>query len=94
MGLKNVFVICTRNEKFQPDEKFSTIISRAYASLDTFYTHTRQLCATKGCLLAMKGIYPEVEIAKMVQQQVHLDSVPLQIPQLEAQRHLIIMHPN
>ena len=93
LALKNALAICTRTEKFHPDEKFSTIISRAYANLHTFYTQTARLCMTDGCLLAMKGTYPEAEIAQMVQQQVHLDSFPLQIPQLEAQRHLIVIHP-
>ncbi len=94
LALENALAICTRTEKFHPDEKFSTIISRAYASLHTFYTQTARLCMTEGCLLAMKGTYPEAEIAQMVQQQLHLDSFPLHIPQLEAQRHLIVMHPD
>lgn len=98
LEITNVETVCTRIEKFNPPLKkgrggFSTIISRAYTNLHRFYTQTARLCMTNGCLLAMKGVFPKTEIAEMVQLPVHLESVPLQIPQLSAQRHLIIMYP-
>jgi len=94
LELKNAIAICSRVEKFQPNEKFNTVISRAYASLPLFYTQTAPLCAIDGCLLAMKGTYPETEIAQMSSSPIHFDSFPLQVPQLEAQRHLIVMRPH
>jgi 16S rRNA (guanine527-N7)-methyltransferase len=76
------------------DNKFGTIISRAYTDLHRFYKQTARLCATGGSLLAMKGTYPETEIAKMAKIPVHLECIPLQVPQLSAQRHLIVMRPS
>jgi len=92
LELKNAFAINTRTEQFNPEYKF-TVISRAYASLSLFYREAARLCALEGCLLAMKGVYPEKEIAKMAQLPVHLESFRLQIPQLQAERHLIVMRP-
>ncbi len=91
LQIENVEVVCTRIEAFNPPFEFSTMISRAYASLHNFYMQTKRLCAVDGCLLAMKGVYPETEIAQMVDLPVHLECFPLQIPQLQAQRHLIVI---
>ena len=76
------------------ENQFGTIISRAYTDLHRFYMQTARLCATSGSLLAMKGTYPETEIAKMAKMPVHLECIPLQVPQLSAQRHLIVMRPD
>ncbi len=89
LKITNAEVVCTRLEKFKPSYQFSSIISRAYSNLYNFYTQSAHLCATKGCLLAMKGIYPEQEIAKI--SGVKIKTIKLKIPQLQAQRHLIIM---
>jgi len=91
LKITNAEVVCTRLEAFKPADKFSFIISRAYSNLQNFYTQSAHLCDTKGCLLAMKGVYPEQEIAQI--SGLQLEIVALEIPQLQAQRHLIIMHP-
>jgi 16S rRNA (guanine527-N7)-methyltransferase len=100
LEIKNVEAVCTRVETFNPtleksgdDIKFNTIISRAYASLHLFHQQTARLCAIDGHLLAMKGVCSEEEIAEMTQLPVRLESFPLNIPQLQAQRNLIVMHP-
>jgi 16S rRNA (guanine527-N7)-methyltransferase len=91
LEITNAEVICTRLEKFKPPYKFNSIISRAYSRLNNFYTQSVHLCATNGCLLAMKGIYPHEEIAEL--SELQLEFVALEIPQLQAQRNLIIIHP-
>ncbi len=91
LKINNAEVVCTRLEKFQPSYKFSCIISRAYSNLQQFYTQSVHLCASKGCLLAMKGVYPDTEIAQV--SGVKIETIALKIPQLAAQRHLIIMRP-
>jgi 16S rRNA (guanine527-N7)-methyltransferase len=89
LEIKNALAECTRIELFNPQSKFSTVISRAYTTLHRFYTQTARLCT--GSLLAMKGVYPEAEMAQMARLPVHLETFPLQVPQLAAQRHLIVM---
>jgi len=59
------------------------VISRAFADLSDFLTKCRHLVAPGGWLAAMKGAVPAV-----------LDggckAVALQVPQLDAQRHLVL----
>lgn len=93
LGINNAEIVKTRIEDYQPTTRFTTIISRAYSSLPNFYHHTARLCATGGCLLAMKGTYPEMELSEMLGLPVHIEILPLQVPQLAAQRHLVVMRP-
>ena len=93
LNLENVETVCTRIETFQSPNKFTSIISRAYKKLNAFYTQTARLCATEGGLFAMKGTYPTAELAELAHLPIHLQSLLLQVPQLSAQRHLIIMRP-
>ncbi|OQW94554.1 MAG: 16S rRNA (guanine(527)-N(7))-methyltransferase RsmG [Beggiatoa sp. IS2] len=89
LGITNVQVECIRIELFKPSIIFSTLITRAFSSLRDFYGQTRHLHTPESQLLAMKGIYPQTEIAEIVDLPVKITSLPLQIPQLSAQRHLI-----
>jgi 16S rRNA (guanine527-N7)-methyltransferase len=106
LQLKNAEAVCSRIEAFDGsrlkklfdkpnrNNQFGTIISRAYTDLYHFYRQTARLCATGGSLFAMKGTYPKTEIANIAKMPMDLECIPLQVPQLSAQRHLIIMRPN
>lgn len=89
LGLDNLQVVCSRVEAFQPEQKFGQIISRAFSDLAEFVRLTSHLLADQGRWLAMKGVYPYDEIAQL--QDVAVDVVPLTVPGLEAQRHLVFM---
>jgi 16S rRNA (guanine527-N7)-methyltransferase len=93
LNLTNVHLEHTRIEDFEPSCPFSTIISRAYSSLHDFFAQTEELCEPHGQILAMKGLYPEHEIAELMHLPVRLETIVLQVPQLSAQRHLIVMRP-
>ncbi|KHD08227.1 hypothetical protein PN36_19405 [Candidatus Thiomargarita nelsonii] len=94
LDIKNAVAECTRIEAYHPTDKYNTIISRAYTSLLRFYTQTARLCTIDGGLLAMKGVYPETEIAEMAGLPVHLETFSLELPKNAAQRHLIVMQIN
>lgn len=89
LGLDNLQVICGRVEEYQPDAKFGTIISRAFSDLGEFLRLSRHLLVEDGVWLAMKGVHPYDELAQL--QGVTSEVLPLQVPGLEAQRHLVIM---
>lgn len=96
LKIQNALAVRSRIEKFNPsqekiDEKFDTIISRAYSDIYCFYQQTLPFCATGGCILAMKGIYPATEITQMADLPISMENFSLQIPQLQAQRHLIVI---
>lgn len=92
LGLHNVTACCARLENYQPEQLFDSIVSRAFAELRTFYELTHQWCAPNGILLAMKGTYPQAELQTLA--HVAITVQPLTVPQLDAQRHVIILNPH
>jgi 16S rRNA (guanine527-N7)-methyltransferase len=93
LKINNVQAVCIRVEAFNHPSGFNTVITRAYANLHHFYTTAKHLVTQGGYLLAMKGVYPRAEIAQMAPVSVPLKCLPLQVPQLSAQRHLVLMGP-
>lgn len=89
LKLDNVEVITDRVEAFQPAEKFDRITSRAFAELAEFVKLTRHLLAPDGQYLAMKGVYPYEEIALLPEGFAVAEVVPLTVPGLDGERHLV-----
>ncbi|MEK7261080.1 MAG: 16S rRNA (guanine(527)-N(7))-methyltransferase RsmG, partial [Pseudomonadota bacterium] len=92
LGLANVSVVQARAEKFQPAEKFATLLARAFASIPDMLAATRHLCAPGGRWLAMKGVFPQEELAA-IPAEFTAQARPLRIPGLEAARHVVIIEP-
>lgn len=90
LGLKNVIVHHARVEKLQL-EPFPLITSRAFAELADFVSLTMHLLADGGHWLAMKGVYPSEEIARLPAGVKVAESIPLTLPGMDAERHLIVI---
>ena len=89
LGLENVRPVQERLEACSVDSGFDEIISRAFASLETFAVAARSLAPAR--LLAMKGRYPEAELEELPA-WVQVNSVEkLRVPGLQEERHLVIM---
>lgn len=81
-----------RVEQWQPAQLFPAIISRAFSELSDFIELTRHLLAPGGRWLAMKGVYPSDEIARLPQDVRLVESIPLRLPgAADVQRHLIVL---
>jgi 16S rRNA (guanine527-N7)-methyltransferase len=93
LSLKNVEVVCSRIEKYQPEHSFSTIVSRAFGSLADFYTCSHHLLAPGGSLLAMKGPDPEDEISTLSTEKVTTTIIPLSVSGVTAGRTLVQIVP-
>jgi len=93
LNLKNVGVICSRIENYQAEQRFSTIVSRAFGSLDDFYACSHHLLAPGGSLLAMKGPDPEDEISVLSVEDVSTKIIPLSVPGVTAARTLVQIVP-
>ena len=94
LGLHNAAVVCARVEAYQATTPFDIVTSRAFAELGDFVTGARHLVASHGKMIAMKGVYPHDEIARLAQ----LPDAPrvaevivLEVPQIEGKRHLVVM---
>jgi len=91
LALANVAVVAMRAEDYAPEAPFDVGISRAFADLTQFAAAARHLIRPGGRLLAMKGVYPREEL-KALPPAFRVVAVPaLDVPGLEAERHLVIM---
>jgi len=91
LGLKNVTVRCERVEQWRPQQPFDLVVSRAFAELSDFVTQARHLVAPGGRMLAMKGVYPFEEIARIPATHRVAQVIELAVPSLDAKRHLVSM---
>jgi len=91
LGLANVKVVVGRVEDYRPAPALDAAISRAFADLAGFVEASRQLVGEGGCLLAMKGVYPDEELTQLPP-DVEVESViELAVPGVNAARHLVRM---
>ncbi|NVK02426.1 MAG: 16S rRNA (guanine(527)-N(7))-methyltransferase RsmG [Oceanospirillaceae bacterium] len=90
LGLTNLEVIHGRVEALE-NRQFSQVISRAFASIIDMVTLSQGLLAEKGVFLAMKGRYPDAELAELPLQFRLQQSYALHIPGLEEERHLLVL---
>jgi len=93
LKLGNVQVVTDRAENWHPAEGFDVVISRAFADLPGFVEAGRHLCRSGGVLAAMKGIYPDEELAQLTLAARLERVVPLEVPGLPAARHLVLLRP-
>ena len=91
LRLANANVVTERVEKYHPTQGFDVVISRAFAELKDFVNGAGHLCAWNGRMLAMKGAHPFDEIARLPSAFVVEEVIPLQVPQVDGQRHLVVI---
>lgn len=77
LELKNVEIIQSRVEQYQPPFLFNTIVSRAFSDIQQMLHWTRHLIHPQGIWLAMKGRQPMSEISAIKESScIHTYSVP------------------
>lgn len=86
LKLKNVSVLHSRVEDYQPELGFDTVTMRAFASLPDIMKLTAHLLSANGVLLAMKGQIPEAELAEIDAQTT---LIKINVPEVEAERCLV-----
>ncbi len=91
LELPNVAVVCARAESWQPAERYDWAVSRAFSDLVRFVQSAAHLVLPSGVLAAMKGVYPETEIAALPSSYKIREVVRLHVPGLDAERHLVLM---
>jgi len=71
--------------------QYDQISARAFSELAVFVRLTRHLLAPGGRWLAMKGLRPDNEVGALPADIAVEAIVPLTVPGLDAERHLIIL---
>jgi 16S rRNA (guanine527-N7)-methyltransferase len=91
LALDNIEVVCERVEGWKPQERFDAVVSRAFSDLADFVEQAQHLVAPHGALIAMKGVHPFDEIARVPATHRVARVLEIQVPSLEAKRHLVFM---
>lgn len=91
LGLPNVSVVQSRVEDYQAPDRFDSVITRAFAAVADVIATTGRLCAPQGQLLLMKGTYPITELEALPNSYTLRDAIRLQVPGLDAERHLLVI---
>ena len=91
LALPNISVHCGRVEQYHSSFGFAAITSRAFSELADFVGLTGHLLAPDGSWLAMKGVWPHEEIARLPAEVLVQAVHRLQVPGVEGERHLVVM---
>jgi 16S rRNA (guanine527-N7)-methyltransferase len=89
LGLARVTAQHARIEKLAG--RYPCIVARAFAGLADFVALTEHLLMPGGRWLAMKGQRPDAELATLPENIAVIDVIPLAVPELAAERHLILL---
>lgn len=89
LGLDNVEVVNSRAEAWKAPRPFDTVVCRALGKLHEFIRFAGHLCARDGRMLAMKGQYPETELEAVPRGWRVVAVHRLDVPGLDAERHLV-----
>ena len=92
LKMDNVEVVCARGEDYLPEQRFSTVISRALTSLANFWNFTSKLARDDGLLLAMKGTEPVQELQELEAEGISFKLHEIKVPGLDAQRHIVVIY--
>lgn len=91
LNLKNFTIENVRIEDFDPKDKFSMVVARAFSSIDNLIKGSKQAIAANGRWLAMKGQVPEDELKAVKKMGYKFDTYALRVPELDAQRNLVVI---
>lgn len=91
LHLSNVAVINARVEAWSAPHLYDVVISRAFADLAEFVALAGRHVIQDGVLAAMKGVYPFEELAHLPAPYRMSAAIVLNVPGLDAERHLILV---
>jgi 16S rRNA (guanine527-N7)-methyltransferase len=89
LKIPNVKTECVRVERFSTKLLFTTIIARAFGSLNSIYTQTRHLLAPGGSLLAMKGKDIASELSGLDEGTVTVQAHTFNVPGIRQLRSVV-----
>jgi 16S rRNA (guanine527-N7)-methyltransferase len=91
LGLGNVTVYTKKVQDLQVKTPFDVITSRAFADLSDFVNWSGHLLAEGGRFIALKGTAPAEERERLPEPWKVSDLKALQVPGLDAERHLVFI---
>ena len=89
LGIHNVTSIESRVENYTVDKGFDGVLSRAFASIKDMLDWCHHLPKENGVFYALKGQLIDDEMQQIPQDFNVIETVELNVPQLDEQRHLL-----
>jgi len=89
LSLKNLDVVNSRVEDYQPITLFEAVTSRAFSNLKNMMSLTQHTLQKEGVWLAMKSKDVKEELEGFEKNQYTL--IPLEVPFISAERYLVIL---
>ncbi|MGB0458962.1 MAG: 16S rRNA (guanine(527)-N(7))-methyltransferase RsmG [Porticoccaceae bacterium] len=89
LSLANTKEINHRVEKYEPEQLFDIVLSRAFSSISDMLTQCDHLVSDSGCFLAMKGKKPNSELSQITKDYKVVNLSQINVPQVDSERHLI-----
>jgi len=89
LGLANIDVENCRIEHYQSNQQIDMVMCRAFSAIGDVVSKSQHLLKKEGKILAMKGRYPEDEIAALPDGFEISKTIKLEIPGNESERHLV-----
>ena len=94
LKLENITPVQSRVEDFPAEPPFDGVISRAFASMNDMVSWCHHLPGGEGRFYALKGQLPDDEIAALPAGFTVESVIKLAVPQLDGERHLVVIKPN
>jgi 16S rRNA (guanine527-N7)-methyltransferase len=91
LALSNVTAVHARAEALRPEAAFDTVVARACAALPQLLPKVAALCGPETRVLAMKGHWPQEELAALPPLWHVVGSRQIVVPGLAAARCLIVL---
>lgn len=91
LKLTNVTAVQARVEDYQDEKQFDGVISRAFASLNDMLSWCEHLPAENGRFYALKGLYPQDELEQLPEQYKIESIEQINVPGIDASRHIVII---
>jgi 16S rRNA (guanine527-N7)-methyltransferase len=89
LEIAHVEAVHARVESLRPPRQFDTVIARAFAALPELVSQVAPLCGPQTRVLAMKGQWPEAEIAALPAGWAVVESRQIEVPGLHEARCVI-----
>ena len=90
LGISNVTPVQSRVEEYKAAQ-FDGVLSRAFASLEDMVNWCYHLPNDTGRFYALKGVYDEAEASAITRAVCVEKVIPLQVPELVGERHLVVL---
>jgi 16S rRNA (guanine527-N7)-methyltransferase len=89
LSLTNAKDINQRVEKYQSEQLFDVVLSRAFSSISDMLGYCDHLVSETGSFLAMKGKKPDSELSQITKDYKVIDLSQINVPHIDSERHLI-----